>query len=121
MRLRYTRPALADLSAILDYIAAHSPQGAKRVQARIQTVIDLLLHYPQLGRPTTDPAIRRITATPYPYVIFYEASESEIIIHAVRHASRDPSSMPGSGWAAVAATRRRQRDLRARYEHPGGG
>ena len=78
VRLRYTRPALADLSAILDYIAAHSPQGAKRVQARIQTVIDLLLHHPQLGRPTTDPAIRRITATPYPYVIFYEANETEI-------------------------------------------
>jgi plasmid stabilization system protein ParE len=82
---------------ILDYIAARSPRGARRVQGRIRTVIDLLLHYPQLGRPTNDPAIRRIAATPYPYVIFYEANETEIIIHAVRHAARDPSSMPGSG------------------------
>ena len=97
MKLRYTRPALADLSVILDYIAARSPRGARRVQGRIRTVIDLLLHYPQLGRPTNDPAIRRIAATPYPYVIFYEANETEIIIHAVRHAARDPSSMPGSG------------------------
>ncbi len=97
MRLRYTRPALADLSAILDYIAARSPQGARRVQARILTVIDLLVHHPQLDRPTNDPAIRRIAATPYPYVIFYEANETETIIHAVRHAARDPSSMPGSG------------------------
>ena len=55
------------------------------------------MHHPQLGRPTTDPAIRRIAATPYPYVIFYEANETEIIIHAVRHAARDPSTMPGSG------------------------
>jgi toxin ParE1/3/4 len=41
--LRYTLPALADLSSILDYIiASHSPQGAKHVQARIQAIIDLL-------------------------------------------------------------------------------
>ena len=96
VRLRYTRPALADLDTILDYIATRSPQGARRVQARIRTVIDLLPNFPQLGRPTNNPAIRRIAATPYPYVIFYEANEAEIIIHAVRHASRDPSSMPGS-------------------------
>ena len=33
---------------------------------------------------------------PYSYLVFYEATESEIIIHAVRHVARDPSSMPGS-------------------------
>ena len=38
MKLRDTLPALADLSAILDYIAAHSPQGARRVQARIHAL-----------------------------------------------------------------------------------
>jgi hypothetical protein len=43
VRLRYTLPALADLSAILYDIAAHSPQGARRVQARIQALTVLLL------------------------------------------------------------------------------
>jgi toxin ParE1/3/4 len=96
VRLHYTRPALADLSAILDYIAARSPQAARRVQARLQTVIDLLLQYPHIGRRTNDPEIRRIGATPYPYLIFYEPTESKIIIHAIRHSARDPASMPGS-------------------------
>lgn len=96
MKLRYTRPALADLSAILDYIAAHSPQGARRVQARIKALTDLLLLYPHIGRRTADPAIRRMNTTPYPYLVFYEVTESEIVIHAVRHAARDPSGMPGS-------------------------
>ena len=96
MRLRYTLPALADLASILDYIAAHSPQGAKRVQARIQTTIDLILLYPHIGVRTDEPAIRRVTTTPYPYLVFYQATDSEIIIHAVRHAARDPSGMPGS-------------------------
>ncbi len=93
MKLRYTLPALADLSAILDYIAAQSPQGARRVQARIQAVTELLSLYPLIGRQTNDPTIRRMMTTPYPYIIFYEATGTESIIHAIRHAARDPSSM----------------------------
>lgn len=96
VRLRYTRPALADLSAILDIIAAHSPQGMRRVQIRIKTLTELLLQHPHIGRRTNDPAIRRMTTTPYPYLVFYEATDTEIIIHAVRRAARDPSGMPGS-------------------------
>jgi len=96
LKLRYTLPALADLNTILDYIAAQSPGAAPRVQARMQTVIDLPLLHPQIGRRTNDAAIRRITTMPYPYLVFYEATETEIIIHAVRHAARHPSGMPGS-------------------------
>jgi toxin ParE1/3/4 len=96
VRLRYTLPALADLSAILDYIGAHSPQSARRVQARIKALTDLLLLHPYIGRRTNDPAIRRMITTPYPFLVFYEVTESEIIIHAIRHAARDPSGMPGS-------------------------
>jgi toxin ParE1/3/4 len=96
VRLRYTVPALADLNSVLDYIAAHSPQGAVRVQKRIRDIIHLLLAYPDIGIRTVDPAIRRLTTPPYPYCVFYEATETEIIVHAVRHAARDPSGMPGS-------------------------
>ena len=97
MRLRYTLPALADLESILNCIADRSPHGAAHVHARIQHVISLLLQYPQAGSLTDDPSIRRMTTTPYPYLIFYEATEDEIIIHAVRHGARNPSSNPRSG------------------------
>ena len=96
MKLRYTLPALADLSCILDDIAIHAPQGAKRVQARIQVIIDLLLQQPRMGTRTDDSTIRRMIALPYPYLIFYEPTDTEIIIHAVRHAKRDPTGMPGA-------------------------
>jgi toxin ParE1/3/4 len=96
VKLRYTLPALADLSSILDHIAAHSPQGAKQVQARIQAIIDLLLLHPHIGARTDDPVIRRLPTPPYPYLVFYESTETEIIIHAVRHAARNPSGMPGA-------------------------
>jgi toxin ParE1/3/4 len=96
VKLRYTRPALDDLNAILDYIAASSPQGAKRVQRRIQDVLDLLIDHPAIGSRTDDPVIRRLTTPPFPFLIFYEISEQEIIIHAVRHAARNPSGMSRS-------------------------
>ena len=97
MRLRYTLPALADLNSILDYIAAASPQGAQRVQRRIQHVISLLLTHPNIGVRTDDPTVRRLTTTPYPFVVFYEVAEDEIVVHAIRHAARDPSGMPTAG------------------------
>ena len=52
---------------------------------------------PRAGTRTDDPTIRRVVASPYPYLIFYEATEDEVIIHAVRHGARDPSDTPGVG------------------------
>ena len=91
MRLRYTLPALDDLTSILDYVADRSPQGAARIRARIRSVTELLLRYPLAGAITDDPTIRRMTTKPYPYLIFYEVTDAEIIIHAVHHGARDPS------------------------------
>ena len=56
MKLRYTLPALADLDAILDHIAAQSPQGALRVQQRLQGMIGMLPAHPKIGSRTLDPA-----------------------------------------------------------------
>src|SRR5712691_3668822 len=67
-----------------------------RGQRRIHEVIDLLLSHPEIGIGTDDPVIRRLTTPPYPFLIFYEIAEDEIIVHAIRHAARDPSGMPGS-------------------------
>jgi toxin ParE1/3/4 len=96
VKVRYTLPALVDLDTILTTIGSQSPLGAKRVQGRIQTLIDLLSFHPLIGARTDDPAIRRLTISPYAYLVFYEISANEVIIHAVRHGARDPSSMPGS-------------------------
>jgi plasmid stabilization system protein ParE len=96
VRLRYTRSGLADLEEILTHIAVHSPGGAERVRARVKAVTDLLMRHPRIGTLTEDPSIRRMTTSPYPYLIFYEPTDSEIIVHAVRHGARNPSDMPGA-------------------------
>jgi plasmid stabilization system protein ParE len=66
-----------------------------RVKRRVEAIIDLLLLHPFVGAATDDPSIRRIITRPYSYLVFYEATENDLIIHAIRHAARDPSSMSG--------------------------
>ncbi|MEI9409220.1 type II toxin-antitoxin system RelE/ParE family toxin [Mesorhizobium salmacidum] len=95
MKVRFTSPALADLKNIIDHINVHSPRGAHRVRQRIKLLLERIAGQPFLGKRTDDPAIRRLATVPYPYLIFYEAADEEIIVHAVRHGARDPSSMPG--------------------------
>jgi toxin ParE1/3/4 len=48
-----------------------------------------------IGTRTDDPTIRRMTVSPYPYLVFYEPTDDGIIIRAVRHAARKPSDIAG--------------------------
>ncbi|MEH2475495.1 toxin ParE1/3/4 [Nitrobacteraceae bacterium AZCC 2161] len=88
MKLRYTIRAAAELDQILTSIDRESPQGARHVKQRLHAVIDLLLQYPQAGRLTNKDGLRRVVASPYPYLIFYRATDAEIVIHGVRHSAR---------------------------------
>jgi addiction module RelE/StbE family toxin len=97
VKVRYTRPALADLDDILTFIAERSPAGAAHVQASIQSLETILADHPLAGRQTRLPWLRRIDTPRYPYAVFYEVEGDEVIVHAVRHTSRRPSSMPGGG------------------------
>ena len=46
MRLRYTTRAVAELDKVLTFIDREYPQGALRVKARMQAVIDRQVRYP---------------------------------------------------------------------------
>lgn len=94
MKLRHTLRGAAELDEVLNYIQARSPQGARHVQARIRVIIDLLLRHPHAGQLTSKGRLRRMIVTPYPYVVFYQATEEEIVIHGVRHGARRPETMP---------------------------
>ncbi|MDZ4843586.1 MAG: type II toxin-antitoxin system RelE/ParE family toxin [Hyphomicrobium aestuarii] len=95
MRIRLTRLALADPEDIVDHLEAVSPKGASNVQARVNDVLDLISRHPFAGTVTNDQRLRRMTTSPYPYLIFYEVTELSIIVHAIRHGARDTGSMSG--------------------------
>jgi toxin ParE1/3/4 len=90
VKLRLTRPAARQLDQALAYIAQHNPQGANHVQARLQELMLLLLQHPFAGQATVRRGVRRIVASPYPYVLTYRIRNDEIIIRSVRHTARRP-------------------------------
>jgi toxin ParE1/3/4 len=90
--LRVTRRAATQIEKALDYIEAESPQGANNVRQRIGALFRLLAHHPYAGQATDLPGVRRLTLSPYPYLIFYRVTDSEVIIQRMRHASRRPRS-----------------------------
>ena len=96
MRLRVTRRAATQIEKALNYIEADSPQGATHVRERIQTLFRLLAQHPYAGQATDLPGVRRLTLSPYPYLIFYRVTDSEVIVQRMRHTSRRPDSTPGT-------------------------
>ena len=65
VKLRYTLRGAAELDKVLVYIEERSPQGARH----------LLLQHPHAGQLTSKGRLRRVVAFPYPYLIFYYATE----------------------------------------------
>jgi plasmid stabilization system protein ParE len=94
VKLRYTPRAITELDELLAYIEQHSPRGARHVKTRIRSVINFLSQHPHAGRLTSKGGLRRVVAYPYAFLIFYSASEDEVVIHGVRHGARRPASMP---------------------------
>ncbi|MCJ8506821.1 type II toxin-antitoxin system RelE/ParE family toxin [Rhizobium lemnae] len=90
--LRYTPIALKELAEILEYIRTQSPYGASKVSKRLHQLISLLPDFPYAGKMTSAPPLRILAATPYPYLVFYEIGDAEVVIIGFRHAARNPMS-----------------------------
>lgn len=95
LTLRYTPIALNELDTILEYIRIHSPAGASKVASRLKDIISMLPEFPYSGRSTSEQSLRVLAATPYPYLIFYEVTEYDVIIVGFRHAAQNPTNFPG--------------------------
>jgi toxin ParE1/3/4 len=95
VRLRVTRRAATQIEKALEYIEAESPQGANHVRERIQTLFRLLTQHPYAGQATDLSGVRRLTLSPYPYLLFYRVTDDEVIVQRMRHTSRRPGSASG--------------------------
>jgi addiction module RelE/StbE family toxin len=90
MKVRYTRRALTNIDRIFRSIARDNPDAAARVVARIEGLVSRLADIPYMGEAADIPGIRRLPTSRFPYLIFYEVTADEIIIHHVRHGARRP-------------------------------
>ena len=70
MNLRWDARALQDLRDIRSYVAVHgSPAAADRVRQHLHTRVYRSLTNPFIGVATTNPQIRILPPTRYPYRI----------------------------------------------------
>ena len=91
MRLRYSSRAVADLSAIADFLNERSPEGARAVERAIHATLALVAEYPRCGRVVEQrPSVRVVPVTRYPYLIFYTVAEEAVVVLHVRHGARRP-------------------------------
>jgi toxin ParE1/3/4 len=74
--------------AVLDRLAERSPKGAASVRDRLVELVTLLEGHPHAGRLTTRTGVRRLAATPYPYLIDYRVAEAEVVVLRLRHGAR---------------------------------
>jgi len=89
MRVRYTDTALAEIEAILSYIAGDSPSAAATVATQIRRTVTLIGAAPKIGRVKYRQVVRMLPVRRYrQYLSFYTIEGNEVVILNVRHAAR---------------------------------
>jgi toxin ParE1/3/4 len=88
MIVRFTRRAEADLVAVLTYLAARSPEGARKVAAALAHAIDIAAEHPSSGARTRRADVLVKIVPDYPYKVFYRVDESSITVLHIRHSAR---------------------------------
>jgi len=91
MRLRFTRRAIQDLSAIGDYLRPRNPAGAARVSTAILDSMQILTQFPNSGRLQDIEGVRKLVTRRYPYLIYYEVDNAagEIVVITSQHAAQE--------------------------------
>jgi plasmid stabilization system protein ParE len=93
MIVRFTPRALADIEAIADYIKAHRPRAALRVEQAISISIKHLGQHPNLGVDRPHLGVRALAVPRFPYTIYYRVDDQTVPIIHILHGARDA---PGS-------------------------
>ena len=89
MRIRWTRPAARDLTAICDYIGQRdSSKAARRVALRIFEAVDSLAQFPRRGRSGRKPGTRELTFSDIPYLVIYRISEESVEVARILHGAQ---------------------------------
>ena len=92
LKLRFDPQTITDLLDIRAYLLTKTDTGtAERVRAHLRLRMEKLRHNPRLGVRTSEPDIRVLPPTRYPFRIYYTITADAVVILHVRHsARRDP-------------------------------
>ena len=89
MQVLWTRPALADVESLQDFIATDNPGAAWRlVDALFDRTEKLLSGNPHAGRKGRVPRTRELVLSGIPFIVAYRVTD-RVEILAVVHSARD--------------------------------
>jgi plasmid stabilization system protein ParE len=89
MHIRWTVPAVRDLTEICDYIDQHDGALKSRsVALAIYEGISTLAQFPYLGRPGRKPNTRELVFSGLPFLAVYRVRADAIEINRILHGSR---------------------------------
>lgn len=86
------RPAfIDDLTAAYAYLANKSPRAADEFLEEVELLVDLLAHFPELGRLREElrAGTRSFRVRRFRHIIFYRAEPDSITLLRVLHGARD--------------------------------
>lgn len=89
VKLQYSKPAVADLKAIHQFISNDSPANAKQFVRQLKNRIKKLKTWPEMGRkifPEKFPDLRQVLYKSYRVIYLYENSVVTII--TIHHQAR---------------------------------
>ena len=88
MKIRWTRQALADLDAALDWIAEDNPAAAGEVAGLLEGAVSHLAAHPEIGRSGRVSGTRELIVPRTPYIVVYRVAATHVDILAVLHTAR---------------------------------
>jgi plasmid stabilization system protein ParE len=90
VKLRFTPPAVFELTAIADHIRERNPAAAARVRSSILKSLDNLTVFPRMGRKQSTPGVRKPVTRRYSYLVYYrvDMDAREVVVLHIRHPAR---------------------------------
>ncbi len=90
MRIRWTEPAVNDLTRICDYTEEHDgPAAARSIALRLYSGIASLTQFPHRGRPGHKAGTRELVFPRIPFLVVYRVRDEAIevlrILHGAQH------------------------------------
>lgn len=85
--LEWKAAAIADLTAIVDYISDDNPDAALALLAEIEGKVRLIGDHPKRGRPGRVKETRELIVRPN-YIVIYEETPALVTILRVLHAAQ---------------------------------
>jgi toxin ParE1/3/4 len=94
LKLRWTRPALADLVEAQNYIARDNPSAAQALAQRVWDAAKNLCDHPGMGRAGHVEGTREWVVSDTPYLIVYRVRDEAVEILRVWHGRRNWQANP---------------------------